>query len=423
MSEVYISNIEEVLVPGGHATGDLAQKVTEISSRSIWYGAETTVLPGQPDSEFVDYAGEMGRETDVLVPEGVDPQALSIRDGFADPKLQVAVNGKTVDSYIGDETLGSLVTRYGGAYVTGGPREAVEAANDKGRYAEHVAGVVDVPPGELAHGIDAIAEAVRDRLSRDGQAFVRHTRSGGGFGNRFFTVEDGRMPSVDEIKEKLAGGHWDLWQNGSALVEEVLNLKASPGVAFHTETGTAYDFDQITQGKGYIGCWSPVPPEVVSNPNQLVLIGNHLATRLGSLGFKGYADTDLGVTFDGKTFGFEVNGRSDGVRHAIKVGEAVWGVPWADWRKEGLVTKAVDHFVLRHDANFRQLRETMRREGVQMATPDDPFGAVISIPPAGNVAGVQVLAKGYRQAEDMYQGVLSAVGDPHHNYEDFPLFR
>lgn len=423
MSEVYVSNIEEVLVPGGHATDDLASKVAEISSRSIWYGAETTVLPGQPDPEFVDYAGEMGRETEVLVPQGIDPRRLSIRDGFVDPKLQVTVEGKRVESYIGDESLGALVERFGGEYVTGGPSHAVEAANDKGRYAEHVAGVVDVPPGELRHGIDDIAEAVRNRLATDGEVFVRHTRSGGGFGNRHFKVEDGRMPSMDEIKEKLAGGHWNLWQDGSALVEQVLDLKASPGVAFHTETGTAYDFDQITQGRNYIGCWSPTPPEVVSDPNKLVVVGDQLAARLGALGFKGDADTDLGVTFDDDMFGFEINGRKDGVRHAVKVGEAIWGVPWRQWREQGLVTKAVDHFVLRHDANFRQLREAMQREGLPMATPDDPFGAVISIPPAGNVAGVQVLAKGYRQAEDMYQGVVAAIGGPHHNTEDYPLFR
>lgn len=423
MSEIYISNIEEVLVPGAGATEDLAIKVGQISPRSIWYGAETTVLPTDPDPAFMDYAGSLGNETRILVPQGINFDNLSIRDGFSDPALQELVRGKTVESYIGDSALGSLVTTHGGLYVTGGSHEAIEAANDKGRYREHAEGVVAVPAGELRHGISEIAAAVHQRLARGEPVFVRHTRSGGGLGNRHFPVGDDRStPTIEEIQEILAGNHYDLWENGSALVEEVLDLESSPGVAFTAESGIAYDFAQVTSDHNYNGCWSPIPPEVVAHPEQLTHIGNHLARRLGALGFQGRADTDLGILHDGSIVGFEINGRSNAVRHAISVGETLWRTPWHEWRARGLATKAIDNFVLRQKATFGELHQAMQDGGLPMANPNNPTGVVINIPPAGNLAGIQVLAEGYKEAESIYQATIDVIGHPGHNKEDFPLF-
>ncbi len=424
MSEIYISNIEEVLVPGARATGDLAKKVGQISPRSVWYGADTTVLPKAPDPAFMEYAASLGNETRIVVPQGINFDNLSIRDGFSDPLLQEMVRGRTVESYIGDSVLGSLVTTHGGLYVTGGSHEAIEAANDKGRYKEHAEGVVDVPAGELCHGIGDIAAAVHERLARGEPVFVRHTRSGGGLGNRHFSIGDDRsIPTIEEIQTILAGSHYDLWENGSALVEEVLDLESSPGVAFTAESGIAYDFAQVTKGRNYNGCWSPIPPEVVANPEQLTRIGDHMAHRLGELGFKGYADTDLGILRDGGIVGFEINGRSNGVRHAVSVGETVWKTPWREWRARGLATKAIDNFALRQAATFGELHQAMQDSGLPLASPDNPTGVVINIPPAGNLAGIQVLAEGYKEAESIYQATVDAIGHPVDNKEDFPLFK
>jgi hypothetical protein len=62
----------------------------------------------------------------------------------------------------------------------------------------------------------------------------------------------------------------------------------------------------------------------------------------------------------------------------------------------------------------------LSKEGL-LATPEDPFGAVITIPPIKDIAGIQVQGRGYKETEALHRRVLEVVGHPSKNAEDHPL--
>jgi hypothetical protein len=417
---VFISNIETTLAEDGYATGCMAQKVQEISPRTVWYGEyETIVVPTEPDAAFVDYAASLGREPRIVVPDGIDTQRLSIYDGFGDARFQAAVHGRWVESYIGDGALYGFTALHGGRYGNGDPSHAVAVVNDKANFRAFAGSEAPSPPGELATGLGNIAEAVGRLLAEYGDVYVRHTRSAGGLGNRHFEY-DGRMPSSKEIVANLIGDQRRLWETGSALVERFVPLVGSPAVTVRAGEGIAYDGYQLTDRTKYVGCWLPLPPQIW-DPEDMQSFGDGLARRLGGVGFWGWAGADLGIGPNGERYGFEINGRTVGSRHSVEVGEHFLG-PWQTWRDEGITIKAVDRFVLSKVANFPELHATLNKLGC-LATRDNPFGVVITIPPAGRIAGVQVQGQGYRQTEALYQQVVAAVGDPRANREDHPLLQ
>ena len=415
---VFISNIEGTLSDDGRVNNGLAKKVGEISSRAVWYGEyDTVVLPAAPDPAFVDYAAGLGREPRLVVPRGLRTDNLSMYDGFGDPAFRGAVRGRWSESYIGDSVLHRFVTDNGGRYANGDPGNTIDIVNDKANFTNLSGGTVSSPPGVVATGLRDITDTVHTELLQHGRLYVRHTRSGGGLGNRSFAV-NGHVPTKTEIATKLIGDQPKMWEKGTALVEQFVPLVGSPSVAVRAGVGVQYDTYQITNGNDYMGCWSPVPPEVW-DPKDLHQVGEGFARRLGELGFWNWAGADLGVGPNGERYGFEINGRTVGTRHSIAIGERLLG-PWETWREQGVALKAVDHFVLKGEPSFAQLHETLAKAGL-LATPDNPFGAVITIAPVGNIAGIQVHGKGYKKTEQLYQKVVDAVGHPTANQEDHPL--
>jgi hypothetical protein len=414
----FVSNIELLLDPDRPVVGVGAKKIGQVSPRAIWYeGYDTIVLPAMPDPDFVKYVADFGQTPAILVPKGLRTNSLSILHGRDDIAFQNVVTECEVESYITNDELGDFVRLHNGVYLNNSDTEAVSDANNKGLYRQFAEGIIDVPEGTLERGIDAIALAVQERLQKSGTAFVRHVHSGGGFGNRSFAVVGGIVPSLNEIKQKLAGDHAERWSDGQALVETYLDLLHSPAVTFTIQDGFKFDNLQITRNSDYRGCWSPTPPGVY-DPKELVNIGNRFAHKLKKIGYKGYGNTDLGVDATGRGYGFEINARMTGARHAIAIGERTMG-PWEEWRDNGSVVKSIDHFVLRHATSFRDLRHAIGKQ--LMATLENPYGVIIIIPPHDNVVGLQIQAKGYKEAESIYQQVLAKVGHSTANQHDSPL--
>jgi hypothetical protein len=223
---------------------------------------------------------------------------------------------------------------------------------------------------------------------------------------------------MQEIASTLVGDQPQMWENGTALVEQFVPLVGSPSVTFRANKGMAYDAYQITRDNDFMGCWSPLPEQIWDSEN-IRTVGDGFAQRLGELGFWNWAGADLGVGPNGERYGFEINGRTVGSRHSIAIGERLLG-SWESWREQGVAMKAIDHFVLRETATFQELHHSLNKAGC-LATPDNPFGAVITIPPVGDIAGIQVHGEGYEKTESLYRKIVTAVGHPIANREDHPL--
>lgn len=426
----YMSNVEYILVQGGHVTTEHAAKVAEVSPRALWYGHEVVVLPSQPDPDFVDYVRSFGCSPTIVVPGNTDMNKLSIRDGMTDPAVERALRGKWVESYIGDGALYLALQERGIRYGGGDPGESIRKVNDKGNFAALADGLVAVPPGTLHEGVDVIAQATLDRIQDEGSAFVRLTESGGGFGNRLFVKEElqgmTRVQAIAHIRTKLGGSRPDLWEKGSALVERVLELKSSPSINFNTLSKNVYDGEQITYLKDYQGCWLPAPPSRYDQ-GHLQDIGHGMRERVIELDFWGRGGVDLGIasaksmeTEKDVTVAFENNGRSTAQRHVVDISEIFWG-PFDEWTKTGKAVKARDHFVLNGTYSFKQLHYILGEANL-LATPENPFGVVISIPPENGVAGIVVLGKGYEETELLYRRMSQFIGKEGSNAEDYPLF-
>jgi hypothetical protein len=276
-----------------------------------------------------------------------------------------------------------------------------------------------MPEGEQATGIKAIAEAVRARLAKDGRAFVRHTQSGGGFGNRSFDTEKDGPYTLAAVLAALRGNHPEMWSRGTALVEKHLGrIAQSPSVNLGWN-GVSYTSLQLTNGGDYHGQISPVPEAIASHAS-LLKIGTDFAERLRELSrYHGPGSIDMGVV-DDQLIGFEFNARYTGTRHGIAIGERLVG-SWRNWRRNNDVAISVDHFTLHKPMRFDQLYAILNGEGL-LATPEHPGGAVISIPPHGNIAGIHFQGKGYRETMALHREVDKLIGSPGKNIYDNSLY-
>lgn len=419
VNSVFVANTETAL-SRGPAKGNLAEKVLQISDRSLWYpDYQTVVLPGKVDPDYQDYIASHGRKTNVLVPRGVNPESLSICDGFSDEAFQEAVKDNIVEAYVADDKLAALTEYHGGIFVGGRPGSKTRDINDKARFAELTDGVMDVPPGATYKGIFAIALAVQTRLRREGKAFVRHTESGGGFGNRAFALAAGQLPSFNQIRNRLVGGHPHMWQDGTALVEKFMRFKHFPGVNFNQGKFT-YDNLGIHKGSNYIGCWSPVPGWIAES-DYLAKVGNYAARSVDKhTDYHLNGNVDMGITEDGSVIGFEINGRMTGSRHAIAIGELLFNTPWSQWREAGYVVKSVDKFILKNVMTFAHLHDILDRKGL-LASRRVPYGVVISIAPHDTIAGIHIQAGSYGDAESLAAEVQGLIGNPNANWHASPL--
>jgi hypothetical protein len=422
VNSVFVSNVERVLGQG-RVRDDFAQKIREVSDRDLWYpGYETVVNPDVVNTDFQTYVQGHKQDrnpgsapTRVVTPLGVDPYNLSILDGRHDFAFQDAVRNRVVEAYVADPKLFEFVEANGGTFVGGDPRDKALIVNDKARFTELTGYVVDAPPGQAHTGLNAIASAVQARLARQGKAFVRHTQSGGGFGNRSFSG----VSNLEQIKERLAGGHHAMWQHGTALVEEHLDFQHFPSVGFN-QGKFSYHGLQITHDGDYVGYWSPTPEWIMPSA-ELAHIGQQGAEAIGKhSGYYLHANIDMGITTDNDVVGFEINGRMTGSRHAIAIGELLFGTPWQQWAEAGHVVKSVDKFVMSKALDFSSLHGILDDEGL-LANVRDPHGVVISIAPHGNVAGIHVQAGNYDDTEALYQEVERLVGDRNANKHDNPL--
>lgn len=420
---IFVANVEEVLSPGGCVTGIYARKVREISARFALLGEfDIIVLPMMPSQEFLGaLAGLLPRVPRVFVPSGLNKSRLSMRDGFADLELRQLLKGATVESYIHDPLLKKLVEECGGEYPMGTAR-SIKVANDKGQYAALVDGLVAVPSSVKRTGIRAIAAEVWRRMGVGLDAMVRLTFAGGGLGNRLFRASEWRNASLDAITVRLEGDQPDAWAEGEALIEEALDLVWSPGTAFHTSGGVLYDFLQVTEGNDYVGAWVPCPPRVARS-EQLAMIGEQLAERIASVGYVGAADTDLGVAIDGTLYGFEINGRRNGVLHMVRAVEEIVALPYAEWRQRGVVMKGLDHVELQTPRSFSEIHRGLASEGL-LASRECPTGTVITVPPSEEgVFGFLVIGNdgNYEAVERTYRRALKVL-DARGPQEDNPLF-
>ena len=419
----FIFNGENVFTTEGSVSGPTAALVSRLSIRSVWYGFDTVVVPAEPPEDFHQYTKQLGGNSNIIVPDGVSTEQVSMLDGLDDRRVAEAIRGKSVTSYVGCSALYKRVSALGGSYIGGDPGDVVRRANDKSHYADFCRGMVEVAQSEQAVGLEAIATAVYSRLQQgDGKAFVRLTHSGGGLGNYAFSVNDkGEVPTLDEITTTLLSKGNQDWSS-PALVEEYLDLTFSPAVSFGPE-GFSYHNLQITQRNDYRGSWSPVPPELC-DLEQLEHIGDHFARELQKIGYHYTANTDLGLTRDGRIVGFEINARMTGTRHAIAIGELLLG-PWATWQSNQVAIKSLDHFVLREPLSFEQAHGILDQANL-LATPENPFGVVITVPPQGHKLGVQFHGHGeglgaYQMAQSQYEQTLDLLGDRQANWEDHPL--
>lgn len=420
---IFIANVEEVLNPSGAVTGAYSRKVQEISARFALLGEfDIVVLPMMPPREFIDALAELlPRVSRIFVPSGLNKDRLSIRDGFTDPALRQLLRGAVVESYIHDPLLKELVEECGAEYPMGTAR-SITAVNDKGRYAHFVEDLVDTPPSVKRAGTRAIAVEVRRRMNAGLDTMVRLTFAGGGLGNRLFRASEWRDASLKEIAVRLEGDQPDVWAEGEALIEDALDLAWSPGVAFHTNHGILYDFLQVTEGNDYVGAWIPCAAHVAS-PEQLVAIGEQLTRRIASAGYIGAADTDLGVAVDGTLYGFEINGRMDGVLHIVRAAEAVLALPYVEWRDQGVVVKGLDHVELQTPRSFAEIHKELAKEGL-LASRECPTGVVVTIPPSEDgVFGFLVIGNdgNYEAVERTYRRVLEVL-NANGPTEDNPLF-
>lgn len=418
----FVANIERVF---GEAPvhGEFSLKVRQISPRFLWLPYDTVVLPEMPDPAFLEYVRHtIGSLPQVIVPHGIDPDDLQIAENLYRPAIAAALSGARVESYITDTRLCQVVSNQGARYIGGDPGETVRKANDKALFKSLAEGIVLTPPGVTVCGTQAMAEETIRRLRGGKDVYIRLTQSGGGLGNRKFTVARHAHLDPHQIALLIEDGDPAPWHNAEALVEDAVEgITWAPSVTTHTRLGIQYDTLQVTNDGHYWGMWSPAPPWVI-RPQQLHMVGTRFAVEMHSLDYEGWIGIDLGLTDHDDLYGFEANARMTGPRHNIALGEHLFG-PWSTWRSQGIVTKAMDKVILQRPMSFAELHALLAEEKV-LATPDNPFGAYITVPPAGNVAGLQVFAPqgDYYAAHSFYQRTLAVVGNPDANREDCPLF-
>lgn len=419
----FIFNGENVFTDEGFVTGPTAALVNRLAIRSIWYGFDTVIVPSEPPEDFHQYTKQLGRNSNIIVPDGITAERVSMLEGLDDMRVAEAIRDTSVASYVGCSALYERVNALGGTYIGGDPGDVVRHANDKSHYADFCRGVVEVAQNEQAVGLEAVAAAVQSRLQQgDGKAFVRLTHSGGGLGNYAFSVNNkGEVPTLDEITAALLSKGEQDWSR-PALVEEYLDLTFSPAVSFGPE-GFSYHNLQITQDNDYRGSWSPVPPHLC-DLEQLKHIGDHFAEELQRIGYQYTANTDLGLTKDGRIVGFEINARMTGTRHAIAIGELLLG-PWNTWRSNHVAIKSLDHFALQEPLSFENIYDILDQAKL-LATPENPFGVVITVPPQDNKLGIQFHGHGeglgaYQMAQSQYKQTLELIGNRQANWEDHPL--
>lgn len=417
MKKTFVAFLEPV-VGEGAATGAMAKKICQIAPRFVWCDYDNLVLPEMPEQDFLKYVNEFKKVPQIVVPSGIDSERLWMLDSITqDDRVRQMITGNLVDYYISDSRLYEAVEKVGGHYVGGKPnQEAIHNANCKELYKQLIADLLLPVPGIVGYGIIDIAEKVEQRLRLGESVFVRIVHCGGGLGNKIFRAEHcGTQYTSKEVIETLRNAHPTFWERAKALIEPVLQLKSSPGVAFHTEDGVLYDFLQVTRNGDYVGAYSPVP-ENVCDPIQLIAVGNGLATQLRNIGFHGSADTDLGVLKDGRIVGFEINGRKDGVWHGIEAGQVFHG-PWNKWRQNGVCAKMVDTFYLRDEYEFSDLLKKIASI-CPLASLEHPFGVIITIPPKRKLVGIEIFGHSKKEADELYNELNCTIGDQRKNFED-----
>jgi hypothetical protein len=418
-SSTFVNNPEPIY--GGRAIGEDALMLRRLAGRNLWRHVDTLILQDPVDPYFQDYVAENGRSPEIIVPEGINPQAISIMDGINDTSFQKAIGkNRVVESYFVEPCLAQAVKEAGGTYFVDQPPEATDIANDKIRYASIVKGIVDVPEGVAVKGIRATVDAVMTRLAQSqGNAFVRHGASGGGLGNRIFSLDASDNFDETYVRKIIEANCPEMWADSWALVEKHLDLAWSPAVSFNQRRFTSNNL-QINQKSRYVGSLSPVPPEIML-PEELEAIGSGTAEALHQLtGYSGPGNNDLGITVQGHRVGFEINARGTGITHAIEVGKLFFAASWKDWYAANHVIKTLDHFELKAPADFLSLYKVLSEAGL-LASREDPYGTVITIPPVGSVVGIQVQGRGYKHVWDLYRRVDSLVGDPRGNRHDNPF--
>lgn len=408
---VFIVNLEKI-VGDGPATGNIAAKNISLMPRYLWYldHFDTVVLESLPPSDFQDYVSSFGLAINVYVPPQLHASSLTMLDAFDDPKFVGIVSGSNVDSYVPDAALAELVHAHGGTYLSSADNRANHLAGDKHHFSEISAPLFITPPGELQRGIYHTAKAVLARLKSRQDTFVRITRAGGGLGNHVFYTDDWPKPTEAAIARELGGKNPQLWRGATALVEDVIDLTSTYGVAFHTLGTLHHTTLQITRGNNFCGCWIPCPPEICP-PSSIENVVAHFSKQLSNLGFHGHAQTDLGIDTQGNHYGFEVNARYTGGMHAKFIMDLL-GAP---------VAKSIDTFYLADDFSFIQLKTKLSAANL-LASPNQPTGAVISIPPVGGTTGIVVLGPTHQDVDTLYYQIVDCVGDPTKNSEDRPLY-
>lgn len=412
MQTVYVSNIDAV-GQRGHVRGGVAQRVLAISCRSLFYTQtmgrriDRIILPADPGQDFIAYLqANFGPLPEVCI-AAVNPDDLWIADHL-DP---VWLRDCAVDSYIDDPDLTACVQRAGGQMLTANRPEVIRRVNHKGAFKALFQGLVQTVPGEVGQGVEEVAALVAARAP----CFLRMALAGGGVGNLVFRTP---VSAAEAARQMLEAN--SLWAGADGLVEPILDLRFSPGVAFEIGRNLPlYSFLQITRrGCEYVGCWMPAPAGVIAR-DDLDRIGGAIIARLSETGFRGEADVDLGVTDTGEVYGFEINGRKDGVRH---VWEAVSRWHGRDERQWRCAVKAVDTFHLR-DAGLttRALLDRLGNAGL-LAQASSPYGVILSIPPRQGLAGVILIGKDSAEAQRRFLALNDLIGTVDNLEEDQPLF-
>lgn len=417
---VFVSNIE-ALVAGedGRVTGTIAEVVSGLSARALWmagvngehYG--TVVLPEQPSADFVDYVGSFGVQPSIIVPKGIDPTNLSIRDGFADVALSSAINGRVVESFMPDSDLYYKVESRGGTYVGGNPKRSTQHANDKGAFAHLAQGIVQTPQGLTYDRLDAIVEAAQRQLDTTGAVSIRRCRGAGGLANVFLT---GDNLSAAEIRQKILQKDGD-WEDEPTLVEAFIpDLEHFPSISYGLQ-GFAFDALTLSRDKSFVGGISPTPRSILS-ARQLRSTGEAFATRIQQeTGHRTYGNLDMAISKQGVVYGMESNARMTGMRHAIAIGELLLG-PWKHWRKNSQAILTLD-VKLCDNLDFSEVHAILK-ENDTLAHPDQPYGVVISRPPCHGQVGIQIQQPGYKQLGTTLQKVIGLIGHPDKNWLDNP---
>ena len=71
------------------------------------------------------------------------------------------------------------------------------------------------------------------------------------------------------------------------------------------------------------------------------------------------------------------------------------------------------------EMSFKDVHAKLDRVGL-LASQENPYRVVITIPPHENLVGIQTQANGYRKTEGLYEKVLATIGHPTANMHDNP---